>query len=216
MTCGRRWAATATQWSDLQTSTSWRPKAKCSSMRTHRSAVVALNWLPVGPPRSDPPPDSAPPSLSQQAVCAPSRTSMLTSRRPDTTRVYDFHSYWRVQSGNYTTMPQYFKANGYHSMSVGKVFHPGGPVILPTSRRRKCVGQSARPNFLICCQFSVPWFQYHNHTSSFFDTRCFQTNLNHNRDFFLQAFPPTTATMPPTAGPPLLTILPPSGLRKRR
>lgn len=62
---------------------------------------------------------------SQQAVCAPSRTSMLTSRRPDTTRLYDFNSYWRVRSGNYTTIPQYFKSRGYFSMSVGKVFHPG-------------------------------------------------------------------------------------------
>lgn len=63
--------------------------------------------------------------VSQQAVCAPSRTSMLTSRRPDTTRLYDFNSYWRVHSGNYTTMPQYFKSKGYFTMSVGKVFHPG-------------------------------------------------------------------------------------------
>ncbi|KAM9741629.1 iduronate 2-sulfatase [Menidia menidia] len=61
----------------------------------------------------------------QQAVCAPSRTSMLTSRRPDTTRLYDFNSYWRVHSGNFTTLPQYFKSNGYFTMSVGKVFHPG-------------------------------------------------------------------------------------------
>ncbi|XP_013884890.1 iduronate 2-sulfatase [Austrofundulus limnaeus] len=61
----------------------------------------------------------------QQAVCAPSRTSMLTSRRPDTTRLYDFNSYWRVHSGNYTTLPQYFKSRGYTTMSVGKVFHPG-------------------------------------------------------------------------------------------
>ncbi|XP_029369006.1 iduronate 2-sulfatase [Echeneis naucrates] len=61
----------------------------------------------------------------QQAVCAPSRTSMLTSRRPDTTRLYDFNSYWRVHSGNYTTLPQYFKSKGYFTTSVGKVFHPG-------------------------------------------------------------------------------------------
>ncbi|XP_041846773.1 iduronate 2-sulfatase isoform X2 [Melanotaenia boesemani] len=61
----------------------------------------------------------------QQAVCAPSRTSLLTGRRPDTTRLYDFNSYWRVHSGNYTTMPQYFKSEGYFTMSVGKVFHPG-------------------------------------------------------------------------------------------
>nr|XP_057918983.1 iduronate 2-sulfatase [Doryrhamphus excisus] len=64
-------------------------------------------------------------AYAQQAVCAPSRTSMLTSRRPDTTRLYDFESYWRVHSGNYTTLPQYFKSTGYSTMSVGKVFHPG-------------------------------------------------------------------------------------------
>lgn len=64
-------------------------------------------------------------AYAQQAVCAPSRISMLTSRRPDTTRLYDFNSYWRVHSGNYTTLPQYFKSNGYFTMSVGKVFHPG-------------------------------------------------------------------------------------------
>uniref|UniRef100_A0A8C6K3B0 Iduronate 2-sulfatase n=1 Tax=Nothobranchius furzeri TaxID=105023 RepID=A0A8C6K3B0_NOTFU len=64
-------------------------------------------------------------AYAQQAVCAPSRTSMLTSRRPDTTRLYDFKSYWRVHSGNYTTLPQHFKSHGYTTMSVGKVFHPG-------------------------------------------------------------------------------------------
>uniref|UniRef100_A0A3B3CCA6 Iduronate 2-sulfatase n=1 Tax=Oryzias melastigma TaxID=30732 RepID=A0A3B3CCA6_ORYME len=64
-------------------------------------------------------------AFSQQAVCAPSRTSMLTSRRPDTTRLYDFNSYWRTHSGNFSTLPQYFKSNGYFTASVGKVFHPG-------------------------------------------------------------------------------------------
>ncbi|XP_034094416.1 iduronate 2-sulfatase [Gymnodraco acuticeps] len=64
-------------------------------------------------------------AYAQQSVCAPSRTSILTSRRPDTTRLYDFKSYWRVHSGNYTTMPQYFKSKGYLTLSVGKVFHPG-------------------------------------------------------------------------------------------
>ncbi|XP_076878579.1 iduronate 2-sulfatase [Brachyhypopomus gauderio] len=64
-------------------------------------------------------------AYAQQAVCGPSRTSFLTSRRPDTTKLYDFNSYWRVSAGNYTTLPQYFKSNGYITMSVGKVFHPG-------------------------------------------------------------------------------------------
>ena len=61
----------------------------------------------------------------QQAVCAPSRVSFLTGRRPDTTRLYDFGSYWREAAGNFTTLPQHFKENGYFSASVGKIFHPG-------------------------------------------------------------------------------------------
>ncbi|NXL41979.1 IDS sulfatase, partial [Podilymbus podiceps] len=64
-------------------------------------------------------------AYAQQAVCAPSRVSFLTGRRPDTTRLYDFYSYWRVHAGNYSTMPQYFRENGYVTLSVGKVFHPG-------------------------------------------------------------------------------------------
>ncbi|XP_045328694.1 iduronate 2-sulfatase isoform X5 [Leopardus geoffroyi] len=64
-------------------------------------------------------------AFAQQAVCAPSRISFLTGRRPDTTRLYDFNSYWRIHAGNFSTIPQYFKENGYVTMSVGKVFHPG-------------------------------------------------------------------------------------------
>lgn len=61
----------------------------------------------------------------QQAVCSPSRTSLLTGRRPDTTHVYDLQTYWRKSGGNFTTIPEYFKNNGYVSVGMGKVFHPG-------------------------------------------------------------------------------------------
>uniref|UniRef100_A0A1B0C9E5 Putative iduronate 2-sulfatase-signalp detected n=1 Tax=Lutzomyia longipalpis TaxID=7200 RepID=A0A1B0C9E5_LUTLO len=64
-------------------------------------------------------------AYAQQAVCAPSRNSMLTSRRPDTLHLYDFYSYWRSFAGNYTTLPQYLKSHGYFTASIGKVFHPG-------------------------------------------------------------------------------------------
>ena len=47
------------------------------------------------------------------AECAPSRASMLTSRQPHTTRVWNLHSYWRQEGGNFTTLPQYFKEHGY-------------------------------------------------------------------------------------------------------
>ena len=62
----------------------------------------------------------------QQAVCSPSRTSFLTGRRPDTTRIFDLVNYFRHLAGNYTTLPQHFKNNGYITQSVGKIFHPGG------------------------------------------------------------------------------------------
>lgn len=62
---------------------------------------------------------------ASQALCAPSRNSMLTSRRPDTLLTYNFQHYWRTFVGNYTTLPQYFKENGYRTESIGKIFHHG-------------------------------------------------------------------------------------------
>ncbi|XP_049865291.1 iduronate 2-sulfatase [Pectinophora gossypiella] len=64
-------------------------------------------------------------AFAQQALCAPSRNSILTGRRPDALHLYDFYSYWRTFIGNFTTLPQYFKQNGYETYSIGKVFHPG-------------------------------------------------------------------------------------------
>ena len=61
----------------------------------------------------------------QQAVCSPSRTSLLTGRRPDTTHIYDLYNYFRDLGGNFTTIPEYFKMNGYISAGMGKIFHPG-------------------------------------------------------------------------------------------
>ncbi|XP_064607791.1 iduronate 2-sulfatase-like [Liolophura sinensis] len=65
-------------------------------------------------------------AFSQQALCGPSRTAFLLSRRPETTKKFDnVESYWRKFPGNFTTLPQHFKENGYHTVSVGKIFHPG-------------------------------------------------------------------------------------------
>ena len=59
----------------------------------------------------------------QVAVCAPSRTSLMTSRRPDTNHAW-WSEYWRPIT-NATSLPQYFKENGYLTIGMGKVFHPG-------------------------------------------------------------------------------------------
>ena len=60
----------------------------------------------------------------QQAVCSPTRTSLLTGRRPDTTRVYDLKHHFRDMANNFTTLPEYFKRRGYTSLGMGKIFHP--------------------------------------------------------------------------------------------
>ena len=64
----------------------------------------------------------------QVAVCSPSRASLLTGRRPDTNHVWKIspEEYWRTFT-NATTIPQYFKENGYTSIGMGKIFHPGPP-----------------------------------------------------------------------------------------
>jgi len=62
----------------------------------------------------------------QQALCSPSRTSALTGRRPDTTRISSIGYYWREYGGNFTTIPQFFKEHGYFTLGAGKLFH-GGP-----------------------------------------------------------------------------------------
>lgn len=60
----------------------------------------------------------------QQAICCPTRSSFLTGRRPDTTKVWDLHTQFRISGGNFTTLPQFFREHGYWSQGMGKVFHP--------------------------------------------------------------------------------------------
>ncbi|MGB7156429.1 MAG: sulfatase [Tepidisphaeraceae bacterium] len=61
----------------------------------------------------------------QQAVCSPSRISLLTGRRPDTTKIYDLQTHNRKTMPDVVTLPQHFKNNGYHSQGFGKIFHGG-------------------------------------------------------------------------------------------
>ncbi len=62
----------------------------------------------------------------QQAVCSPSRLSLMTGRRPDTIRVWDLNTHFRKSLPDVVTLPQFFKGRGYHCRSIGKIYHGGG------------------------------------------------------------------------------------------
>ena len=58
----------------------------------------------------------------QQAVCAPTRASLLTGQRPDYTRVWDLQTQIRAMNPAILTMPQYFRQQGYVTTGIGKIF----------------------------------------------------------------------------------------------
>ena len=59
----------------------------------------------------------------QQAVCNPSRTSLMTGLRPDTIGVTGNHIHFRSNMPDVVTLPQHFKNHGYHAAAIGKIYH---------------------------------------------------------------------------------------------
>ena len=59
----------------------------------------------------------------QQAVCGPSRASMFSGLRPDTTTVWDLQHTAREECPQAFTMQEYFKTAGYETAGAGKIMH---------------------------------------------------------------------------------------------
>lgn len=57
------------------------------------------------------------------AVCNPSRSSFLTGLRPETIGVLDNRIKLNSVRNDRITLPQLFRKNGYHAISIGKIFH---------------------------------------------------------------------------------------------
>ncbi|MCS5666404.1 MAG: sulfatase, partial [Dehalococcoidia bacterium] len=56
-------------------------------------------------------------------VCNPSRVAAMTGRLPSSTGVYDNRPVWHEAMPGVTSIPGYFKANGYRVVGGGKVNH---------------------------------------------------------------------------------------------
>ena len=59
----------------------------------------------------------------QQAVCSPTRSSLMTGTRPDTTKVWDLVTHFRKALPDVVTLGQHFKNNGYFVQGMGKIYH---------------------------------------------------------------------------------------------
>lgn len=58
-----------------------------------------------------------------QALCNPSRASIMTGLRPDRLGITDLRHHFRESHPDIVTLPQLFKEHGYHAEGIGKIYH---------------------------------------------------------------------------------------------
>ena len=62
-------------------------------------------------------------SYCNYPLCNPSRTSLLSGRRPETTKILDNRTAPRTYLGDIRFLPELFRNNGYFTARVGKIAH---------------------------------------------------------------------------------------------
>ncbi len=58
----------------------------------------------------------------QQAVCGPTRASLMTGKRPDYTKVWDLQTPMRNVNPDILSLPQYLITQGYSTQGIGKIY----------------------------------------------------------------------------------------------
>ena len=61
----------------------------------------------------------------QEAICSPSRASLMTGMRPNSLGVTDNVTYFRDTTPDVVTLPQHFRNHGYETVFMGKIYHGG-------------------------------------------------------------------------------------------
>ncbi|MEM6800421.1 MAG: sulfatase [Bacteroidota bacterium] len=59
----------------------------------------------------------------QQAICSPSRASLMTGARPETINIIENYAYFREENPDIITLPQHLQTHGYEAAYVGKIYH---------------------------------------------------------------------------------------------
>jgi len=64
----------------------------------------------------------------QQAVCGPTRASIMTGKRPDYTEIWNLTTQMRDVNPDILTLPQYLISQGYTTSGIGKIYHPSSAI----------------------------------------------------------------------------------------